>query len=297
MNAFMVWSQIERKKICEKSPDTHNAEISKRLGRQWKLLSDAERRPFIEEAEQLRLLHSQEYPDYKYRPKKRNKSASDHSPSPSPAKSTRKSTKMTHATMMVSSTTTPATSGLVLTLAKKPHATPKKRSPAKSGTSTTTNKNNQIGLPCQSPGISSTFETPKKQFCETSSISSPGFSPLNRIHIVTSAIKTPPNASQFNTRLTIDRKYKDTIKQNGENITQLTLTPPLGKVPESPSPNSPESASFYEEDSSSSASGHGHGLMMSGHTVIGSNTFQIDSTRRSLQAGTVAKILIVSVAP
>lgn len=71
MNAFMVWSQIERRKICEVQPDMHNAEISKRLGKRWKTLSDEERQPFIDEAEKLRLLHMQEYPDYKYRPRKK----------------------------------------------------------------------------------------------------------------------------------------------------------------------------------------------------------------------------------
>ncbi|XP_076666919.1 uncharacterized protein LOC143368261 [Andrena cerasifolii] len=71
MNAFMVWSQIERRKICEVQPDMHNAEISKRLGRRWKTLDEPERRPFIEEAERLRQLHMMEYPDYKYRPRKK----------------------------------------------------------------------------------------------------------------------------------------------------------------------------------------------------------------------------------
>lgn len=59
MNAFMVWSQIERRKIVEVTPEMHNAEISKRLGRRWKQLTDEERQPFIEEAERLRLLHMQ----------------------------------------------------------------------------------------------------------------------------------------------------------------------------------------------------------------------------------------------
>lgn len=71
MNAFMVWSQIERRKICEKQPDMHNAEISKHLGKVWKTLSEDERKPFIEEAERLRLMHLQQYPDYKYRPRKK----------------------------------------------------------------------------------------------------------------------------------------------------------------------------------------------------------------------------------
>lgn len=75
MNPFMVWSQIERRKICEVTPDMHNAVISKSLGARWKSLSETEKQPFIDEAERLRKLHSQEYPDYKYRPKKKQATA------------------------------------------------------------------------------------------------------------------------------------------------------------------------------------------------------------------------------
>ena len=80
MNAFMVWSQLERRKIIEVTPDKHNAEISKELGRRWKLLSEELRQPYIDEAERLRILHQKEYPDYKYKPRKKAKSTSTSSP-------------------------------------------------------------------------------------------------------------------------------------------------------------------------------------------------------------------------
>ena len=75
MNAFMVWSQLERRKIIEVTPDKHNAEISKELGRRWKLLPEEARQPYIDEAERLRILHQKEYPDYKYKPRKKPKTA------------------------------------------------------------------------------------------------------------------------------------------------------------------------------------------------------------------------------
>ena len=39
----------------------------------WMPLGQEERAPFIAEAERLRLLHMTEFPDYKYRPRKRAK--------------------------------------------------------------------------------------------------------------------------------------------------------------------------------------------------------------------------------
>eukprot|EP00092_Neocalanus_flemingeri_P008320 GFUD01008971.1.p1 GENE.GFUD01008971.1~~GFUD01008971.1.p1 ORF type:complete len:360 (-),score=70.96 GFUD01008971.1:1305-2384(-) len=73
MNAFMVWSQLERRKIIEQNPDAHNAEISKNLGKKWRTLGELEKQEFIDEAERLRQLHLKEYPDYKYKPKKKAK--------------------------------------------------------------------------------------------------------------------------------------------------------------------------------------------------------------------------------
>ncbi|CAK8671375.1 unnamed protein product [Clavelina lepadiformis] len=57
--------------MAEDNPKTHNWQISKHLRGKWKMMSEEEKRPYVEKAKRLREEHMIKHPDYKYRPRKK----------------------------------------------------------------------------------------------------------------------------------------------------------------------------------------------------------------------------------
>ncbi|CAG2106433.1 unnamed protein product [Medioppia subpectinata] len=219
MNAFMVWSQIERRKICEQQPDMHNAEISKRLGKRWKTLSDTERQPFIEEAERLRVLHMQQYPDYKYRPRKKVKSAANGSQSPTP------------------SMPSPAV-----------HQSPNVKSLANN------QRHNQSPKQSLSATVAATGLSASQVVKQRLGFGGGANASVTSTTTSSPALSLALNSnSRLKFKLTIDKKLKESINRSKAVPVPVSQLTPPAKVPSSPgasdSPGSPESAnlSFYDD--------------------------------------------------
>lgn len=230
MNAFMVWSQIERRKICEQQPDMHNAEISKRLGMRWKMLTDQERKPYIEEAERLRLLHMQEYPDYKYRPRKKVKAATTTTARAAASERAAVTPAKVHAAKVATIGTASSSSS------SKPHH--HKSSSSHHHSSSHNHHHHHHHKSSSSSHHHGHHHKSKKS--------------ASCVQITSAPPLTSGGNPRLKLKLTIDDKFKKSISRS-KHVPLATgqLTPPA-KVPCSPSadePGSPESAnvSLYED--------------------------------------------------
>lgn len=72
MNAFMAFSLSKRRQQKKDDHNVHHAVFSQNMGKLWKSMSPDEQFPYKEEAKRLKMLHAIEYPDYKYKPKKKS---------------------------------------------------------------------------------------------------------------------------------------------------------------------------------------------------------------------------------
>lgn len=229
MNAFMVWSQMERRKICKKYPDMHNAEISKRLGAVWKLLDLSERKPFVDEAERLRMYHVKQYPNYKYRPRKRTPK---------------------NGGSAIAKTTTAATnqSKLRKNVAKKYGGTGAGvgRLTSALASGTVQLLENAVGR-MQVSSSSSPRSPSVSVVSSTSSSSADSKSFVRRNGIIQVNRLSPVNTDRLKYHFTID-----STKSGGGTAAANGPASVHAKVPTSPtcdSPNSPESATFYDDTS------------------------------------------------
>lgn len=111
----------------------HNAVISKSLGVRWKALTEEEKQPYIQEAERLRKLHSLEYPDYKYRPKKKA------------SISTSSSNTTTTKSSSVSSSKSDTSSNSSITSSSSHYSRNSRKRPMKRNNSTSSDKHNRGG--------------------------------------------------------------------------------------------------------------------------------------------------------
>ncbi|XP_060877079.1 transcription factor SOX-11-like [Metopolophium dirhodum] len=230
MNAFMVWSQLERRKICSDQPDMHNAEISKMLGMRWKTLTDEQRKPFIEEAEKLRLMHLKEYPDYKYRPRKRTPKNGSGNAGNSSAP----------LTIVKTTTTAAAQSKFRKNICKK------------FGNAMTVSSRVASALNSGTVRVLETCRTTEPTPVgllqdNTTSSSSSSKSFVRRNGIIQVNRMSPVNPDRLKYHFTIDTAKGNSSKDAAEVRVPASVH---AKVPTSPtcdSPNSPESATFYDD--------------------------------------------------
>jgi len=69
-NAFILYRQHHQQAIIARNPGLNNPDISKIIGEQWKALSDEHKRVWQDLAQEEKVRHHEQYPDYRYQPRR-----------------------------------------------------------------------------------------------------------------------------------------------------------------------------------------------------------------------------------
>ncbi|CAB1340657.1 unnamed protein product [Coregonus sp. 'balchen'] len=69
LNAFIIWTKEERRCLAQLNPELENKDLSKILYLEGHV--SGEKRPYMQEAECLRVQHTIDHPKYKYRPRRK----------------------------------------------------------------------------------------------------------------------------------------------------------------------------------------------------------------------------------
>uniref|UniRef100_A0AC35UDG3 HMG box domain-containing protein n=1 Tax=Rhabditophanes sp. KR3021 TaxID=114890 RepID=A0AC35UDG3_9BILA len=91
LNAYMIFTRIERKKIMAQDPKKKMFEVSREMGERWKALNEGQKKPFFDLAKKHKELHQtylKQNPEIAYHPqrKKTSKHANSNAKSHSAAK-------------------------------------------------------------------------------------------------------------------------------------------------------------------------------------------------------------------
>uniref|UniRef100_A0A0N4Z701 Sex-determining region Y protein n=1 Tax=Parastrongyloides trichosuri TaxID=131310 RepID=A0A0N4Z701_PARTI len=77
LNAYMIFTRVERKKIMAQDPKKKMFEVSREMGERWKALSDLQKKPFFDLAKKHKELHQsylKQNPDIAYHPQRKKTS-------------------------------------------------------------------------------------------------------------------------------------------------------------------------------------------------------------------------------
>ncbi|KAL1792369.1 hypothetical protein ACET3X_008876 [Alternaria dauci] len=75
-NAFILYRQHHQQAITARNPDLNNPDISKIIGEQWKAEGEEQKKVWQDLAQEEKARHQEQYPDYRYQPRRVGKPGS-----------------------------------------------------------------------------------------------------------------------------------------------------------------------------------------------------------------------------